>query len=314
MHLRQTPNFKLQTIGCAFMLLALVISGCEKPLLPLAVWLSAGDAPGQTVYPRGIAYHRVSDTFFIVDRQARIQRLDKDGKYLSGWRMPEWAQGKPVGISIGPDGNVWVPDTHYHRVIVYTVDGKEVKRFGTRGNAPGEFDLTADVAWDAEGNVYVAEYGQNNRVQVFDRDLKFVRQIGRTGQGDGELSRPQSIVVSGKMLYVADACNNRIAVFSLDGTFVRNMGKTGASPGEFRFPYGLEKINADQFLVTEFGNMRVQRIDAHTGAGMGTWGTSGRLAGELMNPWATVVDARGRAVVVDAANNRLQVFTPPQSK
>jgi DNA-binding beta-propeller fold protein YncE len=311
MHLLQTSNFKLQTI-CYFSLLTLIfLNGCKKAQQPQAVWLSAGDAPGQTVYPRGIAYDEKTDTFFVVDRQARIQQLDKDGKYLNGWRMPEWAQGKPVGISIGPDGHVWVPDTHYHRVMVYTTGGQLLKRFGTRGSGPGEFDLPTDVAWDAAGNIYVSEYGQNNRVQMFDAQMNYIRQIGRTGQGDGELSRPQSIVVIGATLYVADACNNRIAVFGTDGQFHRNIGRTGAAAGEFRFPYGLEKVNDHTLLVTEFGNMRVQCIDTRTNTGVFAWGAAGRLPGELMNPWATAIDSRRRAVIADAANNRLQVVALP---
>ena len=43
--------------------------------------------------------------------------------------MQEWAQGKPVGTTVDHDGNVWVPDTHYHRVIVFNPQGDELKRF-----------------------------------------------------------------------------------------------------------------------------------------------------------------------------------------
>ena len=89
------------------------------------MWCETGTGPAQTVYPRGIAYSPADDTFFIVDRQARIQHLDRAGKFICEWHTPESQQGKPVGLTVGPDGNLWVPDTHYHRVLVSAPDGRE---------------------------------------------------------------------------------------------------------------------------------------------------------------------------------------------
>ncbi len=297
----------------AVCLLPALLAGCDDTTTqPQSIWLSTGDAPGQVVYPRAIAYKKSDDTFFVVDRQARVQHIDRNGTVVHAWRMPEWAQGKPVGLSVGPDGNLWVPDTHYHRVIVYTPEGIELKRFGTRGTDPGQFSLVTDIAFDTAGNIYVGDYSDANRVQVFDKDLKFVREIGKTGQADGEFARPQSIAIVDDELYVADACNNRISVLKLDGTFLRNIGHTGSAPGEFRFPYGLELDQNNNLIVTEFGNMRVQLIERTTGKPLGQWGAPGKLPGELMNPWAAVADTSGRIVIVDAGNNRLQVIAEKQ--
>ncbi len=281
------------------------LNGCGKSDQPEAIWCHAGRGPGEVVYPRGIT--RAPDgTFFIVDRAARIQHLDAGGKFLNGWQMQEWAQGKPVGLTVDHDGNLWVPDTHYHRVIVFTPQGQEIKRFGTKGAGPGEFDLPTDIAFDRDGNIYVSEYGDNNRVQVFDRDLKFLRQFGQMGQGDGDLSRPQSLAIVDDLLYITDSCNHRISVHKLDGTFIKHLGQTGSAPGEYRFPYGLDVDDHGNLVVAEFGNNRVQLIDRNTGAGIASWGKAGRLPGELNYAWAVAWD-NGRAIVVDAGNNRLQV-------
>jgi ABC-type Fe3+ transport system permease subunit len=163
----------------------LSINGCGKSSAqPDEVWCSAGRAPGEVVYPRAIT--RAPDgSFFIVDRAARIQHLSAAGKPMGEWQMWEYARGKPVGLTVAPDGNLWVPDTHYHRVIVFSPDGRELLRFGTRGAGPKEFDLPTDIAFDASGNVYVSEYGDNNRIQVFDKDLNFIRMFGTQGDGDG---------------------------------------------------------------------------------------------------------------------------------
>jgi DNA-binding beta-propeller fold protein YncE len=281
---------------------------CGEVEAPDAIWGRAGREAGEMIYPRAIARSPVDGSLFVIDRVAHIQRFDPSGQPLNGWVMPEWGQGKPVGLTVDTDGNLWVPDTHYHRVIVFTPDGREIRRFGSKGSGPGEFDLPTDVAFDSAGNVYVSEYGQNNRIQVFDRDLKYLRGWGQMGQGDGDLARPQSIAIVDDLLYVADSCNHRIAVFGLDGTFVRNLGRSGSGPGEYRFPYGLEADAEKQLIVTEFGNGRVQKIERATGAHLATWGRTGRLAGELNYPWAATQLADGRVVVCDAGNNRLQVF------
>jgi len=107
-----------------FSILFFLAAGCSKSSIPDQIWLDTGTGPCQVVYPRGIAYSPKDDTIFVVDRMARVQHLDHEGKFLNDWSMPERQNGKPVGLSVGPDENVYVPDTHYFRVIVYTPDGK----------------------------------------------------------------------------------------------------------------------------------------------------------------------------------------------
>jgi DNA-binding beta-propeller fold protein YncE len=285
-----------------------IAGGCGNAAEPEAIWCDTGTGPGQVVYPRAIAYNKQDDTFVVIDRLARVQRLDRDGHFLNEWRMPDWQTGKPVGVTVGPDGNIYVPDTHYHRVVVYAPDGREIRRWGAEGTGPGQFIFPTDVAFDGAGRVFVSEYGNNDRIQVFDREGTFLYTIGRFGTGDGEFIRPQSIVIDGDTLYVADACNHRICVFKTNGAFVRNMGGPGTDPGQFRFPYGMDLDAEGNLVVCEFGNNRVQRIDKATGRCLATWGGPGHEPGRLAYPWGVVVNKQDRVVAVDAGNNRLQVF------
>ena len=148
--------------------LAFLLTGCRDPRQPKEIWCETGTGPLQVVYPRAITYDAIDDSFFIIDRMARIQHLDRNGKFIADWQMPEWRIGKPVGVSVGPDGNLYVPDTHYHRVMVYSPDGKLLRMWGTDGKGPSEFIYPTDVAWDSKGRLLVSEYGDNDRVQVFD--------------------------------------------------------------------------------------------------------------------------------------------------
>jgi len=293
-------------------LLILQLTGCKKSAEPEAIWLETGAGEGQVVYPRAVCYDKSDDSFYVCDRLARIQHLDKSGKFISGFRMPAWSQGKPVGMSVGSDGNLWVPDTHYSRIIVMSPKGDVIKQFGKQGKGPGEFIYPSDIAFDSKGRVYISEFGDNDRVQVFDKDLNFLHAFGTFGDGDGQFSRPQSLLILNEngveMLYVTDACNHRISVWTIDGRFVRNMGRIGSGLGEFRFPYGLDVDSKGRLVVCEFGNNRVQLIDRQTGQGLATWGSAGRDPGQMAYPWGVVVDKHDRVIAVDAGNNRLQVF------
>jgi DNA-binding beta-propeller fold protein YncE len=291
---------------------------------PLAIWLSVGSAPGQTTYPRAICYNPADHTFLLIDRLAYLTRLSATGEFLNRWRMPDHAAGKPVGISAAPSnhrfaGLIFVPDTHYHRILIYRPDGTEVARFGTRGTGPGQFIFPTDVAFDRAGNIYISEYGDNDRIQVFalPPDLsapwQHLRTIGAFGQGDGQFSRPQSITIVNDELFVADAANHRISVFALDGRFRRNLGSLGSAPGQLRFPYGLETLNTETYptsnlLVTEFGNNRVQLLTPDNGTPVATWGTGGRQPGQLAFPFAAAPRTDGAVAVADSGNSRIQLF------
>ncbi|HEX8915957.1 MAG TPA: hypothetical protein VF796_26655, partial [Humisphaera sp.] len=289
--------------------LALLLAGCRDPAKPTAVWMSTGTGPGQVVYPRAITYSAADDTYFLVDRVGRVQHVSAaDGRYLNEWQMPLTAQGKPVGVSVGPDGNVYVPDTHYHRVMVYAPDGKLLREWGEQGQGPGQFIYPTDVAFDDKGRVFVSEYGEHDRVQVFDGAGKYLYEFGRFGDKDGEFARPQSLLIRGDVVYVTDSCNHRLNVFKTDGTFVRNIGGVGSELGQFRFPYGLAMDGEGRLVVCEFGNNRVQLVDPKTGKGVKAWGSAGREPGQLAYPWAVAVDKRDRVAVVDAGNNRVQIF------
>jgi DNA-binding beta-propeller fold protein YncE len=290
------------------LLACLATTGCDKTTEATEIWLTTGTGPGQTVYPRALCYCPIDDSFFVIDRIARVQHLDHNGNFINGWQMPDWQLGKPVGVSVGPDGNVYVPDTHYHRVMVYSRQGQLLRQWGSLGKENGQFIYPTDVAFDEKGHIFVAEYGENDRIQVFDDKANFLYAFGHFGDGPGEFSRPQSIVIDKGLVYVTDAANHRICVFKTDGTFVRNMGSLGSGLGQFRFPYGLDIDSQGHLVVCEFGNNRVQLIDKETGQGIKSWGTGGREPGQLAYPWGVAVDSQSRVVAVDAGNNRLQVF------
>ena len=296
-------------VGAA-MLLPAGCSGSDEaqPLDVEYTFGSPGQSLGQFGYPRCLDIDRQRGFVYVIDKTARIQRFDFEGHGQVEWHMPEKEQGKPTGVTIGPNGHVYVADTHYFRVIEYDADGNEIRRFGTYGEGPGQFIYLTDVAIGPDGNLYVSEYGGNDRVQVFTSDGQYLREFGTFGKGPGEFNRPQSLAFSpdGRELFITDACNHRIVVTDPQGHWRRTFGSAGREPGQLAYPYGLEMLRDGSILVAEFGNNRIQHFDRN-GRSFGVWGRVGRGQGELQYPWA-VAAADDRIFVLDSGNNRVQVM------
>jgi ABC-type Fe3+ transport system permease subunit/sugar lactone lactonase YvrE len=292
------------------LLVPLLVFGCDEGIpQPDAVWLETGTETGQVTYPRGIAYSAKDDCFFLVDRSGRIQRIEQGGEVSHVWRLGEYKQGFPVGLTIGPDNNLYVADTHYNRVLIYSPTGQLLWQFGSFGSGPGQFFFPMDVAFDSMGNIYVCETGGYDRIQVFTPKGEYLRQISSFGSEDGQLSRPVSLLIDERNhIYVTDASNHRIQVFDAAGKHLRTLGGIGSGLGQFRFPYGLAQDSHGRLVVAEFGNNRIQVLDKETGQGLRTIGAAGREVGQLAYPWAAVIDKDDRIVIVDSGNNRIQVF------
>jgi DNA-binding beta-propeller fold protein YncE len=279
------------------------MTGCsgsaEKPEL---VWGRRGVQPGDLVRPRAIAIDR-DDHVYLVDFTARVQGFDRDGKHLDHtWTTPDYRDGRPSGLSIDGDGNLLVSDSHYHCVRVYTPRGKLLRTLG-EGLGLG---YVSDAVQDDDGNYYLSEFGEKQRITKLDGKGRLVKSWGEAGTGPGQFSRPRALALGPDgLLYVADACNHRIQVFERDGTFARTWGEAGTEPGQLSYPYDLAFSPSGELYVVEYDNHRVQKFTTK-GRSLGCWGGPGREPGKLHNPWALALDSRGRVHVVDTENHRVQ--------
>lgn len=288
--------------------LILLATGCGGPRAePEIVWGRRGVQKGDLVKPRAIAID-AQDRLYIVDFTARIQVYDRDGNYLGPtWTTPDYRNGRPSGLSITPDGNLLVSDSHYHCLRVCSPAGDALFCLGgNAGTAPGEFGYISDAVQDQRGNYYVAEFGENERISKLDANGAFVCCWGSKGSEPGQFSRVRALALGPDgLLYAADACNHRIQVFTRDGELVRWWGQPGPAPGRLSYPYDLAFGPRGELYVLEYGNHRVQKFTLE-GVSLGTWGGPGKEPGRLHCPWALAVDSKGRVHVLDSENHRVQ--------
>ena len=103
------------------------------------------------------------------------------------------------------------------------------------GAAPGSgvpgstFSEPSDVAWDAMGNIYIADgVGTTNRIAKFDKDGRFIRHWGSTGSEPGQFNGVKALAIDRQgNVYAADMRNKRIQVFDANGTFKSQFGNIG---------------------------------------------------------------------------------------
>ena len=158
-----------------------------------------GDGRGQFNEPWGIAVDQEGSVYVSDTWNHRIQKFDKDGKFVNMWGVFESTGGElgkpfafygPRQLAVGKDGKLYVMDTGNKRVQVFNPDGSFASQFGGGGVVEGRFDEPTGLAQDAAGNWYVADTW-NRRIQKFDQNGNYAAQwqVFRLG---GELRDQQA--------------------------------------------------------------------------------------------------------------------------
>ena len=290
----------MKRLAWALVLLASCGKGSSPALrIPIQTIGGPGSEEGRFATPRATAWDP-RGFIYIVDKTARIQKFDAEGKFIRKWSTPESEKGRPTGMRVDAKGDLLVADTHYHRVLRYSEDGELKAQFGEDGTGPGQFYYPTSLAIGPDGSIYVSEYGGNDRIQVFTPEGRLLRQWGSFGEEPGQFKRPQGIAIAGEELYVADAANHRVQVFALDGKFLRSWGG-------LKYPYGVAIDPGGHVLVAEYGRHCVSKFSAD-GKPLGRAGHAGTGPEDLNTPWSAVPIGGDRIAVVDSGNHRVQLW------
>ena len=163
----------------------------------------------------------------------------------------------PHGIGLDADGNVLIADQLGNQVVRFTLEGRFLGSIGSgKGDEPGQFTEPRIVTSDAQGRIFVSDSkGDRPRIQVFDREGKFLQTFAEKGMKPGMLLRTHgmSFDPAGR-LFTADVDNMRVNVYDSKGEHLYDWGKEGLNPGEFNSPHGLYvDKNSDVFVTGYYG-------------------------------------------------------------
>lgn len=218
-----------------------------------------GSGQGKLAKPVGIATDADGQVFVSDATSKRVFAYDAKGTL----RMAIGQEGEfenPAGLAIDRTAHrLYVADTARHEIRCYsTVDGAFERTIGGRGMTPGTFNFPTNLFVDRGGRLYVTDT-MNFRLQIFDKDAKFMGAFGEQGDTPGTLNRPKGVGVDSEgHVYVADTSFNNFQIFDETGHLLLIVGAGGHAPGEFMLPAGLYVDAKDRIYVADQGNSRVQ--------------------------------------------------------
>jgi sugar lactone lactonase YvrE len=301
----------------------------------LTAWGKKGDRPGEFYSPIVLAMTPKDELYVADNNNARIQKFDTDGKYLSGFDLP---LDKPPrksclvsGMALDKSGNLYVSFMIQHKLVVYTDSGELVREWGKLGKEDGEFHQPGGIVIDSEGRVTVADQC-NHRVQRFTADGMFVMKWGEHGSEAGQFGglEPAGSRFGGPHFlatdrqgryYTTEGVLGRIQQFSQDGKALLAWGDKSDQHGGFGSytfgslkntfgPIGVAVDRHDRIWVSSL-NDRVQCFTADGKLLFGLGG-SGSEPGEFTHPHGMAFDSHDHLYVADSGNQRIQKFQVPQ--
>ncbi len=153
-------------------------------------------------------------------------------------------------LSINPMGNLFVSDINKNEIYKLDTLGNVQKFIGGYGWGTSAFSDPVDI-YATTLNVYVADKN-NNRIQIFDKDLNFLSEFKTSESEDETYSFGYPTCVANSPmgdLFVLDSDNSRILKYNLSGKFLQEIGSYDA--GEFTL------INPKKFAISPDGTIYV---------------------------------------------------------
>jgi len=264
---------------------------------------SVGKEHGEFESPRQIAIDSKGDLWIADTGNDRVQEFNEKHEFQLAFGSEGTGAGQfkePKGIATAPNGDVYVSDLLNNRVEQFNAKGEVLAVFGfgvsnekaefeictssckagISGTGSGQFYQPVGVAVGANGDVWIADYG-NNRVEEFNEKDEYLSQFGTKGTGNGQFDAPKGVAIGLEgNVWVVDGLNYRVQEFTPSGTFLTTFGSKGTGNGQFEEPYGIAlAANGSAAYIADVKN---NRVDAWRPAGAPSNTTPPSISGELI--------------------------------
>ena len=268
-----------------------------------------------------------ADNVYVFNRGAHpVILFDRDGTFVRSWG--EGVFRRPHGITIGPDGTLWLTDDLHHTIRQFTPEGKLLLTLGDpdraatlQGGQP--FNRPTHVALcPRTGDIYVSDGYGNSRVHKYDPRGRHLFSWGEPGTDPGCFNVPHNIATDAQgLVYVADRENHRVQIFDDRGRYQGQWQNLHRPCGMFA-----DRRQGDLFYVGELGtalavNAEVPNIGnrvsilSSKGDLVGRVGDrfGGEAPGQFIAPHGCAVDSRGDLYVAEVSWTALgSTLSPPR--
>ncbi len=166
--------------------------------------------------------------------------------------------------------------------------------------------VTPAVATDSSDRVYIARRDPP-AILVYDSEGNFLAVWG-----EDLFKNPHSVWFNEQdQMYVADVDDHTVRKLDTEGRVLQTLGTPDAvgAPGQpFNRPtWAVEAPWGDIYVADGYGQFRVHRFSAD-GTLLQSWGEEGTGPSQFALPHGLRVDSRGRVLVLDRENRRMQIF------
>jgi sugar lactone lactonase YvrE len=239
-------------------------------------------------------------------------------------------------LAIDAQGNIYVADPNNNRIrkitpagMVSTLAGNGTSGFVNGPGATAQFNRPCGVACDANGNVFVSDWGNNCIRKITPSgDVSLFAGTGVAGSADGpgasaQFYYPVFIACDANgNIYVADQGNSKIRKITPSGivSTYAGSGLSGTNDGPaavatFAVPTGVACDAHGNVYVADLVSSRVRKITpagvVSTLAGSSNGLVEGTgIAAQFHAPTGIVCDAQGNLYVTDQSNHRVRKITP----
>jgi sugar lactone lactonase YvrE len=188
---------------------------------------------GLFVLPHGLKFDEQGNIWATDVVGHVVYKLSPRGRILQelGTKGQAGRINEPNDVAVNRRGDVFVAQGHTPgasgdaRVVKFDRTGKFITSWGGKGSGPGKFQVAHGIAIDAQGRVWVADR-ENQRIQIFDQDGNFVREMKYAGL-------PCSLQIGDRYIYMANGYAGQVLRLDLDGKVLAVTGQVGWGPGEF---------------------------------------------------------------------------------
>jgi hypothetical protein len=266
--------------------------------LPTGLYLGEGIGVARNSKGNVFVYTRSGDASRLFEFEPNGTFIREIGKGLFGFQMAH-------AVRVDAQDNIWVVDEGTDMVIKFTPDGRVAMTMGRRlefggglkatpapndppaAPQPYRFGRPTDVAWDASGNIFVADGYTNSRVVKYDKEGRFIKEIGTKGAAPGQFNTPHSIQTDANgNVYVADRGNRRIQVLSNDlvvKTVYDHVGAPWAlciTPGPHQYLYSANSNPDNDYAPANAVSGEIYKMELD-GTVLGKFGKAGKQLKEF---------------------------------